>query len=166
MGALLLPDDLHERDEFLALTGDVEGVAAVGAWTLSIYWLFRERRPTLAVPADRISEVLATPRIAARLVEVGLWSYGAAGYSPVLTDFRGEKLWRYVAGTRPSRPAIPPEVRAAVMLRDAYRCVWCDNPDDLTLDHIFPWSRGGPDIVDNLRVLCRSCNSRKGARVE
>ncbi len=36
---------------------------------------------------------------------------------------------------------------------------------DLSLDHIYPWSLGGPDTVENLRVLCRSCNSRKGANV-
>jgi 5-methylcytosine-specific restriction protein A len=32
---------------------------------------------------------------------------------------------------------------------------------DLTVDHIVPKKKGGTDSAANLRVLCRSCNSRK-----
>ena len=32
---------------------------------------------------------------------------------------------------------------------------------DLTVDHIRPKSQGGSDRPSNLRVRCRSCNSRK-----
>ncbi|THA43278.1 HNH endonuclease [Streptomyces sp. A1136] len=32
---------------------------------------------------------------------------------------------------------------------------------DLTVDHIVPRSKGGSDQPDNLRVLCRACNSSK-----
>lgn len=60
---------------------------------------------------------------------------------------------------------IPERVRATVFDRDGHQCVECSATDDLTLDHIYPWSLGGPDTVENLRVLCRTCNSRKGARV-
>jgi 5-methylcytosine-specific restriction protein A len=35
---------------------------------------------------------------------------------------------------------------------------------DLTVDHLVPKARGGSDHLSNLRVLCRSCNSRKHAR--
>ncbi|MFI2664170.1 HNH endonuclease [Micromonospora carbonacea] len=63
------------------------------------------------------------------------------------------------------RRAIPASVQAAVYQRDGHRCVACGTLDDLTLDHIYPWARGGPDTIDNLRVLCRPCNSRKGARI-
>lgn len=34
----------------------------------------------------------------------------------------------------------------------------------LTVDHHVPIALGGGNDRDNLRVLCRSCNSRKGAR--
>ena len=30
------------------------------------------------------------------------------------------------------------------------------------LDHVIPLTSGGDNLVDNLRLLCRSCNSRKG----
>jgi 5-methylcytosine-specific restriction protein A len=34
----------------------------------------------------------------------------------------------------------------------------------LTVDHITPKAAGGTDHRDNLRTLCRRCNSAKGAR--
>jgi len=37
-----------------------------------------------------------------------------------------------------------------------------DNP--LTGDHRTPWSKGGRNVRSNVEVLCRGCNSRKGAR--
>lgn len=70
------------------------------------------------------------------------------------------------AGGRERRDPIPAEVRAEVFERDGHRCVKCGAVEDLTLDHIHPWSLGGPDTADNLRVLCRSCNSRKNNRLE
>ena len=63
-----------------------------------------------------------------------------------------------------NRKPIPSDVRAIVFARDSHRCVECGAADNLTLDHITPWSLGGPDTVENLRVLCRPCNSRKGDR--
>lgn len=50
---------------------------------------------------------------------------------------------------------------------------WCPGygrPDhrasDLTVDHVVPLAGGGaPFELANTSVLCRSCNSRKGARV-
>lgn len=72
-------------------------------------------------------------------------------------------LWR--RGTPIQRRQIPLHVRAEVMERDGYACVECGSTESLSLDHIWPYSRGGMDTLENLRVLCRSHNSRKGARV-
>lgn len=73
-------------------------------------------------------------------------------------------LWRRGDGVR--RRAIPAATRAAVMKRDDFACVECGSHLFLTLDHIWPYSQGGTDDHDNLRVLCRSCNSKKGARTD
>ena len=63
------------------------------------------------------------------------------------------------------RAKIPADIRRAIHERDGWACLHCGSRDDLTLDHIVPWSAGGPDGIDNLQTLCRSCNARKGARV-
>lgn len=42
-------------------------------------------------------------------------------------------------------------------------CVYCGSGESsLTLEHILPLSRGGPDAVDNAVWVCGSCNYSKG----
>ena len=53
-------------------------------------------------------------------------------------------------------------VRIAVA-RSSY-CAQCGTDTNLTGDHIIPLSKGGTNTIENIHVLCRSCNSRKGAR--
>lgn len=43
-------------------------------------------------------------------------------------------------------------------------CTYCGSREKLTLEHILPRSRGGPDIPDNAVMICSSCNSSKGAK--
>lgn len=51
------------------------------------------------------------------------------------------------------------------MVREQPWCSTCQADRDLTVDHITPLCHGGdPWDRGNLRVLCRTCNSRKGAR--
>lgn len=68
------------------------------------------------------------------------------------------------AATRP-RSRIPTDDRQLVLERDGYACVLCDATENLTIDHIFPVAHGGADDPINFRVLCRSCNSAKGATI-
>lgn len=48
-------------------------------------------------------------------------------------------------------------------------CPWCNKPitnsDDLTIDHIYPKSKGGSDDIRNLQPMHRECNERKGATI-
>ncbi|MHA1731286.1 MAG: HNH endonuclease [Promethearchaeota archaeon] len=45
------------------------------------------------------------------------------------------------------------------------QCSYCGREGvPLTIEHILPRSRGGPDSPDNAVLVCRSCNSRKGGK--
>lgn len=62
------------------------------------------------------------------------------------------------------RPAIPLEVRRAVIERDGFICVYCgDAEGPFQLDHRTPWIRRGKHTVENLCVSCRFCNASKGS---
>lgn len=44
-------------------------------------------------------------------------------------------------------------------------CIYCGTKSsNLTLEHLLPTSRGGPDISDNAVMVCQSCNSQKGSK--
>lgn len=100
---------------------------------------------------------------AERLMAAGLWKDADGGWDmvPVLVPF--EPIFKFAPVFR--REPIPAHLRKRVMERDGYACTECGDTNDLTLDHIYPWSKGGPDTYENLRVLCRPCNSSKGANV-
>jgi len=56
----------------------------------------------------------------------------------------------------------------SVFYRDHFRCRYCGRtPADnvtLTIDHVYPKSKGGQEDKFNLVTACRECNSHKGAR--
>ncbi|MCX6778406.1 MAG: HNH endonuclease [Candidatus Micrarchaeota archaeon] len=43
-------------------------------------------------------------------------------------------------------------------------CIYCGAKTGLTVEHILPRCRGGPDSPDNAVMVCKSCNSRKGGK--
>lgn len=60
--------------------------------------------------------------------------------------------------------------RFAIYRRDKYTCSYCSmkvkpaESGKLTLDHVFPRSRGGRNTPDNLVTCCYKCNHKKGNR--
>lgn len=63
--------------------------------------------------------------------------------------------------------AIAPALRAAVIARDGQVCRLCwlhVEVDDIHIDHVVPFSKGGRTVLENLQVAHSSCNLRKGDR--
>lgn len=106
--------------------------------------------------------------------EICEWSRTGVA-TPAVQDLLSQKMVRraprhwlpeaLLTPARRYRRKIPAEVRALIFGRDGFVCLHCGAIEDLTVDHILPWSLGGSDELDNLQTLCRPCNSRKGARV-
>lgn len=60
-----------------------------------------------------------------------------------------------------------PLSRRTVLARDQYTCQYCEATPgraNLTIDHIFPRSRGGGTSWENVVTACGPCNRRKGDR--
>lgn len=79
-------------------------------------------------------------------------------------------LWRdhcmkYVKAYDPrvktARPHISKALRDGIFERDNSRCKDCGSTEDLSIDHIIPFSRGGATGETNLQILCMPCNLKK-----
>lgn len=55
-----------------------------------------------------------------------------------------------------------PIIRERILKRFNNKCVQCGSEEKLHIDHIIPISRGGREDEDNMQVLCRTCNLKKG----
>jgi len=101
-------------------------------------------------------------------------------YSPFISLFAGNlsKL-RHLASTgvpatddeqhgslrARKRSRLSNAVMSEVWIRDGGKCVECGSTEDLEFDHVIPFSKGGSCTADNLRILCRQCNRKRGAHL-
>ena len=44
-------------------------------------------------------------------------------------------------------------------------CVFCSVKSDLQIDHIIPISKGGLNKIDNIKILCRKCKTKKTNKI-
>lgn len=52
--------------------------------------------------------------------------------------------------------------RENVFKRDGFKCQYCGNNKELTIDHLIPKAKGGKTSWNNLVTACKNCNSKKG----
>lgn len=47
-----------------------------------------------------------------------------------------------------------------------YKCVYCgvDIKENFSIDHIIPLSKGGTNHIENIDLVCKPCNTKKGTR--
>ena len=60
-----------------------------------------------------------------------------------------------------------PFCRENILVRDNFVCQYCGKKfpaEELTLDHVYPKSRFGPDIWENIVACCKECNQKKADR--
>ena len=64
---------------------------------------------------------------------------------------------------------IPRDVMLKVVRRDGQICQKCNKPvsdNEVEFDHFIPFSKGGQSNVENLRLVHKNCNRRKGDSLE
>ena len=116
---------------------------------------------------ERIAAQVAAPEPPARWYPVGAPdSHRPLAWLPS----RGFYEWHWARGMDPdsARTPLPSGMRQRVIDRDGYVCQLCGGdvePTDVHIDHIVPYSKGGPNTLANLQVAHSRCNIRKGARV-
>jgi len=75
-------------------------------------------------------------------------------------------IQREQAGSR----LIPDHLRIQVLQKYGNRCAGCgasgeDKGVGLEMDHIIPFSKGGPSTLENLQSLCGPCNKKKSNKL-
>lgn len=63
------------------------------------------------------------------------------------------------------RPPIPRELVDAIWNRDKGQCVYCGSNENIHIDHIIPFSKGGATCLENLQLLCEKCNLQKSDKI-
>lgn len=67
---------------------------------------------------------------------------------------------------QPQKPELSrAQIRCEIWRRDQGRCQICKSEYALEVDHIWPKSIGGEESLENLRLLCRSCNQRAAINI-
>jgi hypothetical protein len=103
-----------------------------------------------------------------------------AGMEPERPDPAAmESAGAEAAGAEPAPPLsaqgrrhVPVSLRFRIMQRDGFRCTACGNSPAidrgcrLEIDHVLPYSKGGPTEPANLRTLCSACNLGKSDSIE
>src|SRR2546421_3933593 len=79
-------------------------------------------------------------------------------------SFQSPSVIRLVYHVKRPRPVVK-MTRKEVLARDDHTCQYCGRRGhDLTLDHVMPRHRGGPDVRADVAPPCKQATHRKGGR--
>jgi hypothetical protein len=104
------------------------------------------------------------PRAVKTIQDLIFWQYAkiiseSAGYGKSQYGFIMNRFKKLVSG----------EINWSTSIREYIKereqqdiCIYCGKKGNLTLEHILPRSRGGPDTADNAVFVCKTCNCSKG----
>lgn len=56
-------------------------------------------------------------------------------------------------------------VRRELIKRYGEVCLRCGGTDHIQVDHVIPVALGGPNVMENMQLLCRTCNIQKSATI-
>ncbi len=118
-------------------------------------------QPSLVVPWERAMTSLV--KESARLVA----SYDSLLVRTVSSHFPCPAVISTLGRASPRKPKGNGFSRKALYRRDGYQCQYCGkgfSPDELTIDHVLPKSRGGRLTWENSVTCCVACNQRKRDR--
>ena len=88
-------------------------------------------------------------------------------YAKTIMDALARRWRRYQVEKHITDGPVPDHVKAVVYMRDGGMCVECGYRDPyIEFDHKIPRSKGGPNTVDNIQLLCRGCNRKKGNKID
>ena len=87
--------------------------------------------------------------------------------NPSVNDLVDQALNHALEQLNPAKPTLRKanpdsraEIRRQIWLRDQCRCTACGSEYAVQEDHIVPAAMGGEYTLENMRLLCRSCNQR------
>lgn len=81
----------------------------------------------------------------------------------VTTSRTGTTKWKHVAA----------QAKRKAQAQGQDTCPLCNvildyskgkQPNSAEADHIIEWSKGGQDTLDNVRIICRQCNQKRGGK--
>jgi 5-methylcytosine-specific restriction enzyme A len=81
-------------------------------------------------------------------------------FTELLNKLCDEKIEEQMKSPAAPQVASETHARRTVWSRDNYQCVNCGSTQATEIDHIQPQAMGGESTVENMHVLCRSCNQR------
>jgi HNH endonuclease len=144
-----------------------------------MYFISQTGKDSMTLDWNNVVRVDAypySPQFQSQLIQMQVAKGAGGGYYSVPDSLYAKtiidtlvRLWKrqlVLYKEQSTQGEIPKHIQNAVMQRDGGRCVQCGYSGEyIEFDHIIPRSKGGTNTVDNIQLLCRRCNLKKGDRI-